>query len=110
MAPAVPGDLTTVEGDTSGIWLEFPEGTTEVHVRIALSYTDLDGARRNFDAELSELDFAARVADAEDAWREILGRVRVRGGTDDGHYGNSSSHRAWLRSHRPVSSNNNSLI
>lgn len=75
--------LTEAEGPTAGAWLTFPEGTTEVHLRLAISYVDLDGARANRDAELPDLDFDARVAEAEAAWDGVLDRVRVRGGTPE---------------------------
>lgn len=74
---------TESEGNTGGIWLEFPEGTTQVDVRLALSWVDHDGAEANLLAELPDDDLEARIAEAESAWREHLGRVRVRGGTDD---------------------------
>ncbi len=76
-------DLRHVEGTTSGLWFTFPEGTTEVHLRVGLSYVDVDGARANREAELPDLDWDARVAEAETAWRDLIGRVRVAGGTDE---------------------------
>ncbi|MCB9679923.1 MAG: glycoside hydrolase family 92 protein [Alphaproteobacteria bacterium] len=82
--PDAPQDgLTHVEGGTSGVWLRFPEGTTTVHVRMAMSYVGHAGAWANLEAELPDTDFDARKAEAEDAWRALLSRVRVQGGTDD---------------------------
>jgi predicted alpha-1,2-mannosidase len=82
--PAAPtADLTHVEGTTAGVWLEFPPGTTVVDMRIGLSYVDVDGAVANREADLPDTDLDARLAEAEDAWRSYLGRVRVRGGTDE---------------------------
>lgn len=73
---------TTAEGAASGIWLTFPPGTREVDLRLAIATTDADGARRNLDAELASGTFADHRAAAEEAWRALLSRVRVRGGTD----------------------------
>ena len=82
--PASPeAGLQHVEGDTAGVWLRFPEGTTEVGIRLALSYVDADGAQANFDAELAEGTFEDHLAQSEDAWRAYLTRARVRGGTDE---------------------------
>jgi predicted alpha-1,2-mannosidase len=74
---------TSASGGASGVYLRFPEGTRSVDLRLALSYTGPDGAQRNFDAELVDPDLDARRAAAEEAWRGYLGRVRVRGGSDE---------------------------
>lgn len=75
-----PG-ASSCAGSTCGGWFEFPEGTTEVHVRVGLSWVDTDGARTNRLAELPDLDWDARLAEAEAAWHDKLDAVRVRGGT-----------------------------
>jgi len=72
---------TTASGVSTGGWVGFPAGTETVHVRVALSYVDSEGAWANHDEETPDFDFDARVAEVEDAWREALGSVRVRGGT-----------------------------
>lgn len=82
--PANPVDgLERVDGADAGIWLAFPEGTREVHLRVGISYVDVDNARANLEAELPDTDWEARAQEAEAAWRELMGRVRVRGGTPD---------------------------
>lgn len=81
--PAAPEPgSTTASGSTAGGWLEFPAGTTEVHLRLGLSWVDVEGAAGNLAAELPDLDHDARRAEAEAAWTEKLERVRVRGGTE----------------------------
>lgn len=70
------------EGGATGAWLVFPEGTTEVRMRIALSFVDVDGAAGNLEAEAPSFDFEATRAAAEEAWREELGNVRIQGGTE----------------------------
>ena len=80
----VPGmDQLDLTGDDldAGLWLTFPPGTREVTARVALSYVDVDGAKKNFDAELGE-DFDTTREAAATAWRDALSSVRVRGGTD----------------------------
>ncbi len=77
------GTEASGEGEvTPGAWWTFPAGTREVHLRVAVSYTDVDGAKRNLEAELGTVDIAARQAEVEQAWRDRLSSVRVRGGTD----------------------------
>src|SRR3954454_15885243 len=51
-------------------------------VRIGLSFVDLDGARRNLDAEApASRSFGAMRAAARAAWSRELGRVQVEGAT-----------------------------
>ena len=82
--PALPTEGTTaVAGTTAGLWLRFPEGTTQVDVRAALSYVDVDGARANRRAELPDLDQEARHAEVGALWDDLLDRVVLGGGGDD---------------------------
>jgi predicted alpha-1,2-mannosidase len=75
-------DESTVAATRAGAVLTFPPGTETVHLRLAISYVDRDGARNNREIELPDLDFDARVAEAAQMWRDQLGNVRVRGGTE----------------------------
>ncbi|MBN2799897.1 MAG: GH92 family glycosyl hydrolase [Deltaproteobacteria bacterium] len=69
------------EGAGVGAWVEFPAGTEEVTVRLALSYVDGDGARANHAAEVEGVAFDTARGRAEDLWRDELSTVRVAGGT-----------------------------
>ena len=71
--------LSELNGRSVGLSMIFPEGTDEVHVRVALSFVDYEGARLNLEAELPDLDFERRVTDVERLWRNKLSRVKVRG-------------------------------
>ncbi|MCO4744901.1 MAG: GH92 family glycosyl hydrolase [Proteobacteria bacterium] len=82
--PTAPvDDLATVSGTMSGLYLTFPEGTTEVLAKVAISYVDTDGALANLEAEQSDWDMDAALEASVESWREEMGNVRVRGGTDD---------------------------
>jgi predicted alpha-1,2-mannosidase len=84
-------DSVLTTGDGMGVWrgqhtgvvVRFAEGTTQVDLRVALSFVDLDGAWLNLEAELGDLDWDARLDDVEALWRTRLERVRVRGTTQD---------------------------
>lgn len=72
------------EGDCIGFFSEFP--TTEgekVELKVAFSFVDAEGARKNFKAELEGKDFEAVRSSARDSWAEALGKVRIKGGTPD---------------------------
>ncbi len=70
----------SAEGTRVGGWLRFPEGTTEVTLRVGVSYVDVEGARGNRVAEVDGLSFEAVRAATEEDWRAALSTVRVRGG------------------------------
>ena len=52
-----------------------------VLVKVGISAVDIDGARKNLDAEIPGWDFEAVRAEAGNAWNEALGRIAVKGGT-----------------------------
>lgn len=54
-----------------------------VRVRIGVSFTSAEQARQNLERELPEFDLAAGQARAEQAWSQVLGKIRVEGGTSD---------------------------
>ena len=50
-----------------------------VCLKVSLSRTSAEGARRNIDRELPGWDFDAVRAAGQDAWRGIVGRIRAKG-------------------------------
>ena len=82
-AEILPG-VEEIEGKHIGFFAEFP--TTEgeaVCVSVALSFTDLEGARRNFQAELEGKSFDEIHAQAVRQWEQELGRIEIDGGTPE---------------------------
>src|SRR5690606_12364155 len=61
---------------------DFPDGPdAPLQAKIAISYTDVDGARRNLDAEIPHWDFDAARTEARAKWEGELARVQVDGGS-----------------------------
>jgi predicted alpha-1,2-mannosidase len=54
----------------------------QVTMRIGISAVDVDGARRNLEAEIPHWDFGRVRSDARKLWNEALGRIAVEKGTD----------------------------
>src|SRR5688500_15937239 len=52
-------------------------------LKVAISYTSIEGARKNLEAELPHWDFDKVRADAKAAWNKELSKIEVSGGTDD---------------------------
>ncbi|KAJ7096562.1 glycosyl hydrolase family 92-domain-containing protein [Mycena belliarum] len=70
-------------GSEHGGLLSFPQdtqsyaGTTTILARIGVSLISTAQACANAESEIPHWDFARVVSDAEEQWRDILGRVRV---------------------------------
>ena len=65
---------------SSGGYVEFPAGS-DLEVRTALSYVDIDGARKNLDEAAVSFDDARTAASKQ--WNDALSRIRVAGYTED---------------------------
>ncbi len=55
---------------------------TVVYLKVSLSRTSAEGARRNIDAEIPGWDFDGVLAANQSAWRTLLGRVVAQGAPD----------------------------
>ena len=54
-----------------------------VELKVGISYTSIENARRNLDMEVGTRSFAEVSTEAHDTWSEALGKVRVEGGTEE---------------------------
>jgi predicted alpha-1,2-mannosidase len=71
-------------GQGSGGFVSFAPGTTEVGLKVAVSYVDLDHARNNLRAENPPRKSFDQVhADARRAWNDALRAVEIGGGSAD---------------------------
>jgi putative alpha-1,2-mannosidase len=70
-------------GGSSGVYVRFNhvEAGDAVQMKVALSLTGTDGARKNLKAEMPGWGFAAVKRASQARWNEMLGRIDVRGGT-----------------------------
>ena len=72
------------QGRHIGFFTEFTsEPNEQVELRVGISFVDLEGARRNFEAEMQGHDFEFVRRQARDRWNQELGRIHVEGGTED---------------------------
>ena len=55
----------------------------EVVAKIGLSYTSIDNAKANLEAEAARMDFDGARKQALRLWKEALGRLEVSGGTEE---------------------------
>lgn len=74
-----------MSGDDIGVWASWDnvEAGFQVEVRVGVSFTSIENARRNLDAEASAASFDEIRRDAREEWNADLSRIRVEGGTDN---------------------------
>ncbi|SOE20061.1 alpha-1,2-mannosidase, putative [Spirosomataceae bacterium TFI 002] len=52
-------------------------------VRIGTSFTSLEQARKNLDAEIAHWSFEKTKNEAKEAWNKVLGKIEVKGSEED---------------------------
>ena len=64
--------------------VSFPASAGEkpLELRIGFSFTSVENARKNLEAEMAGVSFEEVAAEADACWETLLGRIRVRGGTE----------------------------
>lgn len=74
----------SVEGVGAGAYLNYRTTAGEqITAKIGLSYTSVEGAKKNLMAEAENLDFEDARRQSADRWEEMLSRIEVEGGTQD---------------------------
>ncbi len=77
-------DKRDASGPGAGLYMTFDtRSRQDVGVKVGLSYTSVENARRNLMAEASDMTFDKAKAKAHDEWEEALGRIKVEGGTKE---------------------------
>ena len=72
------------EGKHIGFFTEFPTSKDEqVTLKVGVSFVDLEGAYKNYEAELADIDFDKAREASRNAWDEALSKVTVEGGSED---------------------------
>lgn len=71
-----------VYGAESGALLVFDNNDDEpVLMKVGISYTNEEEARKNIETELSHWDFDSVVADSKEEWNTWLSKIEVKGGS-----------------------------
>lgn len=67
-----------------GAYVTFDFSESEnLKMKVGTSFTGIDNARGNLDAEIPGWDFESTKTDLEKTWNNILGRIEVEGGIED---------------------------
>ena len=79
----LPDSVKEISGKNAGGYVQFPSKAGEqILMKVAISYTSEDNARKNLQAELPGWDFDAVVRTSRDEWNDWLGRIAVEGGAE----------------------------
>lgn len=65
-----------------GAFVRFPQGTGQLLVRVGTSFTSLEEAQKNLDAEVSGRGFDSVQQAATHEWEKLLNRIEISGGTE----------------------------
>ncbi|MDR1592933.1 MAG: GH92 family glycosyl hydrolase [Prevotellaceae bacterium] len=82
-SPKNQGSQSYFDAPTTGASARYQvKAGDEIQVKFAISYTGIENARRNMEAECAGWDFDAIRKTSQAVWNEYLGRIDVKGGTD----------------------------
>ena len=74
----------TAKSTSSGAYVSFePAANLTVQARVGTSFTSLEEARKNLDAEIPGWDFDRVVANARAAWTREFGRIQIAGNSPE---------------------------
>ena len=82
--PKNGGSMSYYDAPTTGVSAQYhvKAGDT-IQMKVAISYTSVDNARRNLESECRHWDFDRLRRESQQQWNEMLGRIAVKGGTAD---------------------------
>ncbi|MGB5818724.1 MAG: GH92 family glycosyl hydrolase [Saonia sp.] len=69
------------DGATGNYSINLEDTDRPVLMKVGISYTSIENAKRNMLIELPDWDFEEIVADSKKEWNDLLGRITVEGGT-----------------------------
>lgn len=77
-------DVDELHGKHLGFFGEFATlEKEEVTMKVGLSFVDLEGAEKNFNREIADLDFEGVKEQAHRMWNQELSRIKISGGSED---------------------------
>jgi len=76
--------ISSIEKDakTGNYLIHFGDFDKKIVMKVGVSYTSVENANINIQEELPHWDFDKTVAESRDEWNNLLGRIKVEGGTE----------------------------
>ena len=77
----INGAVKTFSGSNGGVFMHFKTADQQqILMKVGISYTSIEAARENIQAELPGWDFDQTVYDSYTAWNNYLNRIEIFGG------------------------------
>jgi predicted alpha-1,2-mannosidase len=77
-------DITELKGDSVGVSANYEVSAGEVvQMKIGISYTSIENARKNLNTECTHWNFDEVRNDSRSIWNDWLGKIKVEGGRAD---------------------------
>ncbi|CAD0007383.1 GH92 family glycosyl hydrolase [Flavobacterium chungangense] len=75
--------VTSIEQNTTtrNYLVNFGKSDKQIIMKVGISYTSIENAAINMEKELPHWDFDKVVSDSKTEWNNLLGRIKVEGGT-----------------------------
>ena len=71
------------DAPSAGVSFSYPVNPGDlIHMKIGISFTSIENARENLEAECAEWNFDEIRNDARSQWNDWLGKMEVKGGSD----------------------------
>jgi predicted alpha-1,2-mannosidase len=68
--------------ETGNYLIGLGNNTDQLMMKVGISYTSVENAKANIDAELSHWDFERIAKASKEEWNNALGRIKIWGGTE----------------------------
>ncbi len=78
--PGAP-DEKAVSGKSARTYIHFPPGTARLELKYAISFISEEQAKKNFEEEIAEKDFASIEDRSRKTWSKLMSQITVEGGT-----------------------------
>jgi predicted alpha-1,2-mannosidase len=77
-------DISSISGDSVGVSAQYAVKAGEkVQMKVGISYTSIENARKNLQAECATWDFDQVRNESKAIWNDWLGKIKVEGGRTD---------------------------
>ncbi|WP_346860856.1 GH92 family glycosyl hydrolase [uncultured Draconibacterium sp.] len=76
-------EASNVKGANASLVLKYPEGTSALNVRYGISFIDEVQAKENLKREVAGKSVAELQNIGRNIWNEALGKIDIKGGTND---------------------------
>ncbi|SMC78611.1 GH92 family glycosyl hydrolase [Pedobacter nyackensis] len=78
------GSMSYYDSPTTGVSAQYKVKAGEsLQMKIAISYTSIENARKNLASECNHWNFNKLREDSQNEWNQMLGRIAVKGGSDN---------------------------